>query len=420
LLVVDDDSTVLGTLRDFLQPWGFHLTTLEDPRQFWTTLEAVLPDLLVMDINMPHVDGIELCQVVRNDPQWNWLPILFLTAQSDATTIQRVFAAGADDYIIKPIAGPELVTRIHNRLERTKLLRSMAEIDALTGTVNRQKSTQDLQRFLQWAHQHHHSLCLSVIDLDCCKQINERYGHAVGDRLLQRVGKVLRQLFRGDDVVSRWSGATFVVGMYNMSRWDGVERLAEALELLQRETQQEMEGYSGPISLSAGVAEYPADGSDLQSLYHAALQALRGAKESGGARIYPVGWTPLTTENPLFDLVLIQAGETAAALQAALMLRGYHVQWLPDFETLKSTLGKDGKGLQGRLILLDTELPKLSTEKFLKQLSRQRQLQGKRLLVFVNQSEVAEQFLQKGAYDYLIKPYKLPILLQRVRRALET
>ncbi|MBB4638913.1 response regulator [Longimicrobium terrae] len=118
ILTVDDDPAVTGGLRAILEPQHFAVHTLNDPLRFWTELRSVKPDLLVLDIDMPHLNGIELCRVVRSDPEWRHVPIVFLTARSDADTIYRVFAAGADDFLNKPVVGPELVSRIRNRLER--------------------------------------------------------------------------------------------------------------------------------------------------------------------------------------------------------------------------------------------------------------------------------------------------------------
>lgn len=125
LLVVDDDPQLLDFVRVLLEPWGFNLTLLDGSQQFWNTLEQTVPDLLILDVEMPELSGLELCQVVRNDPRWSELPILFLSARTDAQTLQQVFTVGADDYVSKPIVGPELVARILNRLERTKILRQL-------------------------------------------------------------------------------------------------------------------------------------------------------------------------------------------------------------------------------------------------------------------------------------------------------
>jgi DNA-binding response OmpR family regulator len=123
IMAVDDDVILLNLLQKILEPWGLSVTTLSNPLQFWDTLEAVQPDLLILDVQMPEIGGIELCQQVRDHNRWLWLPILFLTAQRDSQTVQKIFIAGADDYVNKPVLAPELIARLFNRLERTRLLR---------------------------------------------------------------------------------------------------------------------------------------------------------------------------------------------------------------------------------------------------------------------------------------------------------
>ena len=273
VMVVDDDPAVLLLLRNLVQPWGIHLTTLDNPQQFWEVLKASVPDLLILDVEMPYLSGIELCQVVRNDPQWSQLPILFLSAHTDRHTLKRVFAAGADDYVSKPIAGPELVARIFNRLERSQLLEHLAEIDPLTRLANRHKLTADLQDFLRTCNQEGQTLCLAVLSLDNLQQINDQYNHDIGDRVLGWLGAILKQAFRGEDVVGRWAGAEFGVGMVGMNRAEGTERLAEVLQTLR---EQEFPGPKGSfqVTFSAGVAQYPQDGQELPALYQAAKSAL--------------------------------------------------------------------------------------------------------------------------------------------------
>lgn len=288
VMVVDDDPLTLATLRSLLQPWGLKVITLEDPLRFWETLEAFEPELLILDLNMPHLSGIDLCQVVRNDSRWSRLPVLFLTAHADATTVNQVFAVGADDFVSKPIIGPELVTRIINRLDRIKLLRNLAEIDPLTTLYNRRKATQELDKFLRLAKRHNQTLCLTVLDLDHFKQINDQYGHMAGDAVLRQFAQMLQQSFRTEDVIARWGGEEFVIGMYAMSKSDGVNRLTKVLEALRKEEFMTSAHTTLQLTFSAGVAQYPEDGTDIETLYQSADAALYQAKASGRNHVLPV------------------------------------------------------------------------------------------------------------------------------------
>lgn len=124
VLAIDDDPQVLKFLKTVLEQLGVQLICLEDPGLFWETLQSCQPDLLILDINLPTVNGLELCQAIRQHEQWNWLPILFLTAYTEPETLQRAFMTGADDYLTKPIAAPELSARILNRLQRLQAIRT--------------------------------------------------------------------------------------------------------------------------------------------------------------------------------------------------------------------------------------------------------------------------------------------------------
>ena len=127
VMVVDDDVHLLAALKMILQPWGFQVTTLDEPERFWEVLETTCPDLLILDVEMPGYSGIELCLAVRNDLSWSKLPVLFLTAHSESETVRQMFVAGADDYVNKPIVEPELIARLLNRLERTQLRHKLAQ-----------------------------------------------------------------------------------------------------------------------------------------------------------------------------------------------------------------------------------------------------------------------------------------------------
>jgi diguanylate cyclase (GGDEF)-like protein len=289
ILVVDDDPETLDLIRNFLEPWGCELTLLEDPLQFWDTLEFTNPDLLILDVEMPSLSGIELCQVVRNEPRWQEIPILALSNAHDSQTIQTVFSSGADDYINKPIVGAELVARVLNRLDRERYRRQIAEIDALTGVSNRRKSIKQLTRTINLAKRQKQPFCFIILDLDHFKKINDVYGHDAGDLVLRQLGKLLTRTFRGEDIIARWGGEEFTIGLYNMTQSYGIERLQKLLHSFSQQEFSNAYDKKFRVTFSAGVAQYPTDGEDLQTLYQSADTALYQAKSQGRNRVVGFG-----------------------------------------------------------------------------------------------------------------------------------
>ncbi|MGQ4646441.1 response regulator [Lyngbya aestuarii] len=308
VMVVDDDPKILTILRSLLEPWGMKVKTLNNPQHFWETLEDFAPDLLILDVEMPQISGIELCQVVRNDSRWNALPVIFLTIHTDATVVNQLFAVGADDFVSKPVVGTKLVSRIINRLERLKLLSRIPQTDPVSGVANRHSSTQELEKLLHLAKQHQQPVSLAIIAVQHFQELNNHYGHKFGDALLRRIGQLLLESFRSEDVIARWGGAEFILGMYGMNKRDSIQRLAEVLASLRQrkfltserlleespvsEIRHQLE--SDPqlrLMFNAGIAQYPGDGTSLQSLYRSADAALAKAKERGNGCIFPADTT---------------------------------------------------------------------------------------------------------------------------------
>jgi diguanylate cyclase (GGDEF)-like protein len=285
VLAVDDDPSVLATLKALLEPQRIRVITLDEPLRFWETLERTSPDLLILDVEMPHLNGLELCRVIRNDPRWYGIPIVFVTMRTDAETVQQVFAAGADDFVCKPIVCSELLTRIGNRLEQARLYRMFVETDPLTGVANRRKSTTMLNHLIRMAGRFRQPFTFCMLDLDNFKRINDTYGHAVGDQVLRRLGKTLLKTFRAEDVVARWGGEEFAVGMLGMPQQDAVQRMTAFLEAFRQELFTTPGGVEFRVTFSAGVAQYPEDGVELQVLYRAADKALYQAKKAGRDRV---------------------------------------------------------------------------------------------------------------------------------------
>jgi diguanylate cyclase (GGDEF)-like protein len=268
VLAVDDDPVLLRALRPLLSPWGMRLVTLDQPIQFWEVLQQTRPDLLVLDVEMPDFNGIELCQAVRSAPQWQDVPIMFLTAFTDSDTVQRIFAAGADDYVTKPLLGPELMTRITNRLERHRLLKTLSRRDTKTGLYNQPHAS---QRFHQWQQQQR-PFALAVLMLSDLSEINLTYGHGTGYQVLQRWGAILQGQLGHQALLSYWGNGDFIVGLSDLSKAEARDQLGQVLKRLRQQIFTAPDGHRLQPAYRIGIVESPGDAQNLQQLYQIAVK----------------------------------------------------------------------------------------------------------------------------------------------------
>lgn len=266
VLVVDDDPVFLAALRPMLEPWGMQMTALQEVSQFWQVLNSVSPDLLILDVEMPQQNGIELCEAVRQDAKWQGLPILFLTAHQDLPTIQSVFKAGADDYIVKPVVEAELLTRITSRLERIRLLQTFSTKDPLTGLLNQPTSNRRLEELLR---PHHTTIDFVLLTLPELRQINLQQGHEAGNQVLQRVGQLCQSVMQEAEGLGYWGNGEFVFGLLE-GRERSSDRLAPLLMALRQQVFTAPDGTRFQVVFRYGIAQFPAQGKTIQLLYQAA------------------------------------------------------------------------------------------------------------------------------------------------------
>jgi diguanylate cyclase (GGDEF)-like protein len=285
VVALDDDPAILLVLEAMLSRGGITTVPTTDAGTFWERIRADRPDMVVLDVDMPGVDGIELCRVIRTDPDLADLPVLFLTGHSDAESLHRIFSAGADDFVAKPVVPDVLLTRVRNRLGRFRLRAELAERDPLTGLTNRVCAVPALSRMTGLALEAGDPMSLVVVDVDGFRQINDRLGHAAGDRILRGVAGALRLTFRAEDVVARWSGKEFAIGVYGADADVAAQRAEHALERLRAEGIPGAADVGGGVTFSAGVAEMPRHGDHLDPLYRAAGAASARSRTNGGDRV---------------------------------------------------------------------------------------------------------------------------------------
>ena len=282
VLVVDDDPDKRQLLAVALRMEGYDVTTADDGMAGLEAVESHQPDLIVSDVMMPRMDGYEMAERLRSNPQTRFIPIIIQTAAKHAAQdARRGAAVGALGYFTDPTDLDLLLGRARTLLEFKDYLDSWeaaAFTDHLTGLSNRRHFERQLEREITRSSRYGHPFCLLLIDIDNFKLVNDTHGHEAGDEAIRLLAKVLQAGTRGIDTVARVGGEEFAALLTETDFKSGFE-VAERL----RVTISEMRiPVVGKITASFGVAEFPsctAAGSDLYSLADATLyEAKRGGR----------------------------------------------------------------------------------------------------------------------------------------------
>jgi diguanylate cyclase (GGDEF)-like protein len=282
VLVVDDDRSTRSTLRHTLQRDGFRVEEAADGAQALAMLARFQPDVILMDAMMPVMDGFTACARMQELPNAADIPVLMITALQDNSSVERAFAAGASDYIPKPIHYAVLSQRVRRIIEANraeKRIRHLAYNDVLTNLPNRTLFFELLGKSIEQAGHDGRQVAVLFMDLDRFKYVNDNLGHHVGDRLLQAVAKRVRTAVRGDDTVARLGGDEFTVVLNEL---DNPASAATAAHNIVRTLSAPfpIDGHDIFVTASVGIAMYPHDGGDVATLVKHADSAMYRAKRT--------------------------------------------------------------------------------------------------------------------------------------------
>jgi two-component system, cell cycle response regulator len=298
ILVAEDEPVSRELLRSLLTKWGYEVTTTTDGDEAWRLLqEEEELRLAILDWMMPGRDGIEICRLIRQkQKESHYIYTIILTARDNKEDALLGLEAGADDYITKPFHQQELRFRIRigqRILELERYLhdaydemKRLATFDALTGLWNRRVVLEHLEKEWDRASREKQALSIVLADIDHFKLFNDRYGHALGDRVLVHLSNILREMVRPYDGLGRYGGEEFLLFFPECDHEKGMqiaERLRQELEScpLTEETQQ----LQVTASLG-GTTFYPAKGNcSVNHLLKIADDALYEAKKTGRNRI---------------------------------------------------------------------------------------------------------------------------------------
>ena len=285
VLIAEDSLVVRSLLRRQLEDSGHAVIEAVDGEEALALSRDKRPDVVLLDVEMPKLDGYGVLKAMRRDPELAEIPVVFLTARATTEDVVEGLRLGAHDYLRKPFEPAELLARVSAAL-RVKVLqdqlRAMSRTDTLTGLANRRRLQDHLVAVCAAAQRHGHSVGLLMVDVDHFKAVNDTLGHDAGDEVLRTIAARLAEACRLEDLAGRWGGEEFLV-VAPLVDTDGIGELGERVRAHVASGSIPTAGGSElDLTVSVGGA---AGSADPDALLRAADASLYEAKRTGRNKV---------------------------------------------------------------------------------------------------------------------------------------
>jgi diguanylate cyclase (GGDEF)-like protein len=302
IVIVDDTPDNLRLLVEILKERGYKVRPAPSGARALATVRKEPPDLILLDIMMPDIDGYEVCKRLKADELTRDIPIVFLSALNEVFDKVKAFKAGGVDYISKPFQTEEVLVRVNTHLmlraqqktlslqneilkkknalitKQSKKLELLATRDSLTELSNRrdflEKAEQEKTRFKRTNRR----FTLIMLDIDHFKNVNDTYGHECGDKVLVGVARILEKTLRAQDILARWGGEEFIC-LLPETKVDGAKHVAEKIRTTVETLRQDCNDISISVTVTLGICEYKGLSSIKECIRRADAALYKGKKQ---------------------------------------------------------------------------------------------------------------------------------------------
>jgi len=303
LLLVDDIPANLNVLVETLKNEGYNLSFATSGEIALTTVEKFKPDLILLDIMMPGIDGFETCQRLKQNENTKHIPVIFITAKTDTEDVVKGFSFGGVDYITKPFRQDEVLARVRTHLTLQKILRdkddliaelkdtqeileNSARIDLLTGLYNRKDLEEKLDQEKLRSELNDTTFTIALTGIDRFSDINGEFGEYVGNHVLIRIASIFSESIRQQDFVGRWTGSHYLIILPQTNLNDS-QNIIENLRAKMESEKLDFDGKDIPFTLSFGIAEFK-KGMGLHRILKQIEDELRSAKKMAKNQVITV------------------------------------------------------------------------------------------------------------------------------------
>lgn len=424
IYIIDDDVSMLIQLKDVLEKQGWMVLTNSDPVKATNQYFDLLPDFLIIGLEMSTRNGSELLQDIHAHTQKQFVPKVIISANQDRNERIASYKMGADDFIEKPFDLEELIVRIARLIQKKQLFDQSIMIDELTQVYNRKLLPEVYQRRLERFSRKKEPFTLVIIDIDHFKIINDTYGHTVGDKVLSHFAQFLTKNVRSADTVIRFGGEEFVILFADCPHQQVKEKLEEMIVDYAAIIHDEQE-QSFFVTFSAGMFSIYQEKVELLEALEKADQALYRAKEKGRARV-EIGeeclldytkkklYISVIDDDVIIRTILIKILKTIKLSRIELDIEV--------FEDGSKFFEKGRHNIEGsHFVILDGVMPVMDGLEVLQKLKGLKQADHFNVLMLTSRKSETDiaRALSLGADDYLTKPFNIMELQARIQRLLQ-
>ncbi|KUO77014.1 MAG: hypothetical protein APF77_05775 [Clostridia bacterium BRH_c25] len=417
ILLIDDDITILKLLENAFVTEGYQVYICDDSESAMDTIAITRPDIIILDIMMPKVNGYELLEKIKSKLEYSDIHVIFLSAKSEIDDRINGLKAGADDYITKPFAIGEITTKIEMIMRRSNNYKEKLLRDSLTDACSRYYFNYRIAEELERYRRNGSIFSIAFIDMDNYKYINDQYGHQTGDYVLKELVSYITGNIRGCDSIYRYGGEEFIILMPDTTK----EKAYMVIERLRQGFGSKAISIGGEVlivTFSAGIKQVCEINETVDEIINDADKAMYYAKKSGRNKVM-VHNGEINIQNLRKTLLIVDDENTILKLlRDRLSSIGYNVITAKD----GNNAIKIAQEVRPDAIVLDLILPDIDGFEVCKQIKENILTHSSKIIMLSKkkQKKSIVKGLYSGADDYVTKPFSMSELEARIMRIINS